>query len=60
MSRPHRGGASLNLPLVGGILTAGAVLFLRRSIKGDELYAEVFAAYVHEVLRRGFPDGVFR
>ena len=57
---PHiAAGANLNLPLVGGILRRGGAFFLRRSIKGDELYAEVFAAYVHEVLRRGFPMEYF-
>ncbi len=57
---PHiAAGANLNLPLVGGILRRGGAFFLRRSIKGDELYGEVFAAYVHEVLRRGFPMEYF-
>ena len=57
---PHiAAGANLNLPLVGGILRRGGAFFLRRSIRGDELYAEVFAAYVHEVLRRGFPMEYF-
>jgi len=57
---PHiAAGANLNLPIVGGILRRGGAFFLRRSIKGDELYSEVFAAYVHEVLKRGFPMEYF-
>ncbi len=57
---PHiAAGANLNLPIVGSILRRGGAFFLRRSIRGDELYGEVFAAYVHEVLRRGFPMEYF-
>lgn len=57
---PHiAAGANLNLPIVGGILRRGGAFFLRRSFKHDELYAEVFAAYVHEVLKRGFPMEYF-
>ena len=32
---------------------------MRRSFKDDELYGEVFAAYVHQVLKRGFPMEYF-
>ena len=57
---PHvAAGANLNLPIVGGLLRRGGAFFLRRSFKDDELYAEVFAAYVHEVLKRGFPMEYF-
>ncbi len=57
---PHvAAGANLNLPIVGGLLRRGGAFFLRRSFKGDELYGEVFAAYVHEVLKRGFPMEYF-
>ena len=57
---PHiAAGANLNLPVVGGILRRGGAFFLRRSFKDDELYGEVFAAYVHEVLKRGFPMEYF-
>lgn len=52
---PHiAAGANLNLPIIGGLLRRGGAFFLRRSFKGDELYGEVFAAYLHEVLKRGF------
>ena len=57
---PHvAAGANLNLPIVGGLLRRGGAFFLRRSFKGDDLYGEVFAAYVHEVLKRGFPMEYF-
>ncbi len=57
---PHvAAGANLNLPIVGGLLRRGGAFFLRRSFKDDELYGEVFAAYVHEVLKRGFPMEYF-
>ena len=57
---PHiAAGANLNLPIVGGILRRGGAFFLRRSFKNDELYGEVFAAYVHAVLKRGFPMEYF-
>jgi len=52
---PHiAAGENLNLPVVGRILRGGGAFFLRRSFKDDALYGEVFAAYLHEVLRRGF------
>ncbi len=57
---PHvAAGANLNFPFVGGLLRRGGAFFLRRSFKDDELYGEVFAAYVHEVLKRGFPMEYF-
>ena len=57
---PHiAAGANLNLPIVGGILRRGGAFFLRRSFKNDELYGEVFAAYIHAVLKRGFPMEYF-
>ena len=57
---PHvAAGANLNLPIIGGLLRRGGAFFLRRSFKDDELYGEVFAAYVHAVLKRGFPMEYF-
>ena len=57
---PHvAAGANLNLPIIGGLLRRGGAFFLRRSFKDDELYGEVFAAYVHQVLKRGFPMEYF-
>ncbi len=54
LSLPHvAAGINLNLPIVGGILRRGGAFFLRRSFKGNRLYAAVFSAYLHEILVRG-------
>ena len=52
---PHvAAGINLNLPIVGGILRRGGAFFLRRSFKGNRLYAAVFDAYLHQILVRGY------
>ena len=52
---PHvAAGINLNMPIVGGILRRGGAFFLRRSFKGNRLYAAVFDAYIHEVLVKGY------
>ena len=52
---PHvAAGINLNMPVVGGILRRGGAFFLRRSFKGNRLYAAVFDAYIHEVLVKGY------
>jgi glycerol-3-phosphate O-acyltransferase len=57
---PHvAAGANLNLPLVGGILRRGGAFFLRRSFKGNRLYAAVFAEYLHMMIRKGYPIEYF-
>ncbi len=51
---PHvAAGINLNLPVVGGILRRGGAFFLRRTFKGNRLYAAVFDAYLDQVIRRG-------
>ena len=51
---PHvAAGINLNMPIVGSILRRGGAFFLRRSFKGNRLYAAVFDAYLHLVIRRG-------
>lgn len=51
---PHiAAGINLNLPFVGGILRRGGAFFLRRTFKGNRLYAAVFNAYIQEVLSKG-------
>ena len=42
------------MPLVGGILRRGGAFFLRRSFKGNRLYATVFDAYINQVLVKGY------
>lgn len=51
---PHvAAGINLNMPIVGGILRRGGAFFLRRSFKGNRLYAAVFDTYIHEILVKG-------
>lgn len=51
---PHiAAGINLNIPLVGPVLRRGGAFFLRRSFKGNRLYAAVFDAYLNEILVRG-------
>ena len=53
---PHiAAGANLNMPLVGGLLRRCGAFFLRRTFKGEPLYAAVFNEYLHLMLTRGFP-----
>ncbi len=52
---PHiAAGINLNMPIVGGILRRGGAFFLRRSFKGNRLYAAVFDSYVQQVISRGY------
>jgi glycerol-3-phosphate O-acyltransferase len=52
---PHiAAGINLNMPLVGPILRRGGAFFLRRSFKGNRLYAAVFDAYLGQILLRGY------
>jgi glycerol-3-phosphate O-acyltransferase len=56
LTPPHiAAGANLNLPLVGPLLRRCGAFFLRRSFKGEPLYATVFNEYLHLMLTRGFP-----
>jgi glycerol-3-phosphate O-acyltransferase len=51
---PHvAAGINLNMPIVGAILRRGGAFFLRRSFKGNRLYATVFDAYLNQILQRG-------
>ncbi|MBT8085766.1 MAG: glycerol-3-phosphate 1-O-acyltransferase PlsB [Woeseia sp.] len=54
LSIPHTAaGINLDMPVIGSILRRGGAFFLRRSFKGNRLYAAVFHAYLHEILVRG-------
>jgi len=54
LSIPHTAaGINLNMPVIGSILRRGGAFFLRRSFKGNRLYAAVFKAYMHQILTRG-------
>ena len=60
LAPPHiAAGANLNFPLVGPVLRRGGAFFLRRSFKGEPLYAAVFREYLHTMVARGFPIAYF-
>lgn len=51
---PHvAAGINLNLPLIGRYLRKGGAFFLRRTFKGNALYAAVFAKYLGVMMTRG-------
>jgi glycerol-3-phosphate O-acyltransferase len=51
---PHvAAGINLNLPVIGRFLRMGGAFFLRRTFKGDALYATVFAKYLGIMIARG-------
>ncbi len=51
---PHvAAGINLNLPVIGRFLRKGGAFFLRRTFKGDALYATVFAKYLGFMMARG-------
>jgi glycerol-3-phosphate O-acyltransferase len=53
---PHvAAGVNLNMPLIGRFLRKGGAFFLRRSFKGDPLYAAVFSNYLGIMMARGHP-----
>jgi glycerol-3-phosphate O-acyltransferase len=54
LSLPHvAAGINLNMPLIGPILRRCGAFFLRRTFKGNRLYAAVFNAYLRQILVRG-------
>jgi glycerol-3-phosphate O-acyltransferase len=54
LSMPHvAAGINLNIPVIGAILRRGGAFYLRRSFKGNRLYATVFNAYLRKILQRG-------
>ncbi|MBK9955482.1 MAG: glycerol-3-phosphate 1-O-acyltransferase PlsB [Rhodocyclaceae bacterium] len=60
LTPPHvAAGINLNLPLVGPLLRRGGAFFIRRSFKGEPLYAAVFKEYLHLMISRGFPVEYF-
>ncbi len=55
LQMPHiAAGINLNLPLIGPILRRGGAFFLRRSFRGNRLYATLFDAYLRQLLIRGY------
>ena len=55
LTPPHiAAGANLNFPVVGPLLRRGGAFFLRRTFKGEPVYAAVFNEYLHLMISRGF------
>lgn len=52
-------GNNLNIPILGKILRSAGAFFMRRSFKGNELYATVFKEYVHSIICRNQPIEYF-
>ncbi len=53
---PHvAAGVNLNLPVIGRFLRKGGAFFLRRTFKGNALYAAVFKKYLGVMMARGHP-----
>ncbi len=52
---PHiAAGANLNIPVVGSLMRRAGAFFLRRSFKGNFLYAAVFNEYLHLITAKGY------
>ncbi|HEY7996092.1 MAG TPA: glycerol-3-phosphate 1-O-acyltransferase PlsB [Steroidobacteraceae bacterium] len=57
---PHvAGGVNLNLPLIGRLLRKGGAFFIRRTLRGDTLYASVLMKYLATIMARGHPIEYF-
>jgi glycerol-3-phosphate O-acyltransferase len=53
---PHvAAGINLNMPVIGRFLRKGGAFFIRRTFKGDAVYAAVFAKYLGFMMARGHP-----
>lgn len=52
-------GDNLNFQPVGPIFRRAGAFFIRRSFKGDRLYAAVVDAYIRRLIRDGYPIELF-
>jgi glycerol-3-phosphate O-acyltransferase len=52
-------GDNLNFFPLGGVFRRGGAFFIRRSFRGDRLYASVVDAYVRRLIRDGYPIELF-
>jgi glycerol-3-phosphate O-acyltransferase len=51
---PHvAAGVNLNMPMIGRLLRKGGAFFMRRTFKGNALYAAVFTNYLGVMMGRG-------
>ena len=57
---PHiAAGVNLKLPVVGTVLRRGGAFFIRRTFRGNSLYAAVFREYVDATIAKGVPIEFF-
>lgn len=60
LTPPHiAAGINLNVPIIGGLLRRGGAFFMRRTFRGNPLYASVFNEYLHTLFSKGFPVEYF-
>lgn len=60
LTPPHiAAGINLNMPIIGGLLRRGGAFFMRRTFRGNPLYASVFNEYLHTLFSKGFPVEYF-
>ena len=60
LTPPHiAAGVNLNMPVIGGLLRRGGAFFMRRTFRGNPLYASVFNEYMHTLFSKGFPVEYF-
>lgn len=60
LTPPHiAAGINLNIPIIGGLLRRGGAFFMRRTFRGNPLYASVFNEYLHTLFTKGFPVEYF-
>jgi glycerol-3-phosphate O-acyltransferase len=60
LTPPHiAAGINLNMPVIGSLLRRGGAFFMRRTFKGNPLYAAVFNEYLHTLFTKGFPVEYF-
>ena len=52
-------GDNLNFFPIGAVFRRGGAFFIRRSFRGDRLYAAVVDAYVRRLIRDGYPIELF-
>src|SRR6187399_874703 len=52
-------GENLNFFPMGGVFRRGGAFFIRRSFRGDRLYAAVVDAYIRRLIRDGYPIELF-
>lgn len=60
LTPPHiAAGINLNMPIIGGLLRRCGAFFMRRTFRGNPLYASVFNEYMHTLFSKGFPVEYF-